>query len=108
MTSPRTHGVLVDISNLLNGEVEEKLNQMFGSLQGKRVYRTGWERYRKRNENHTSLPLPSVEIEGWLNYALLHKLDEIENSLKGFQKLASAQHVLEMYIDIICIAFPRT
>jgi hypothetical protein len=108
MPSSQTHGILADINNLMGTEVEAKLIKMFGEEQGKRVYKNGWARYHKKNENHAGLPLPSIELEGKLNTVLLEKLDEIENSLKGFQKLASTQHVLDLYFDILCVVFIRT
>jgi len=105
MPSSQTHGILVDIHNLMGIVVETKLIEMFGDEKGKRVYRNGWVRYHKKNKNQAGLPLPSLELEGRLNVALLQKLDEIEKSEKGSQRLVSTKHVLDIYFDVLCVVF---
>ncbi|MFZ2048713.1 MAG: hypothetical protein WAV25_00165 [Minisyncoccia bacterium] len=100
-------GILADEQLLLGQNIQEKLDIMFGAKIGKKVYMVGWDRLNKLTNQHPILPLPGNHIMPQLNKTLFMKLDEIETSQSGKSRRAAAEHVLELYIDILCDMFPR-
>lgn len=108
MPNRRDKGFLADVHDLLGRNVREKLDLMFGARIGKKILLVGWSRLNKITNNHPTLPLPSMPVRLQLNEALFWELDEIQTIRRGASRRASAEHLLRLYIDILCVMFPRT
>lgn len=108
MSNHADKGFLADVHDLFGRNVREKLVVMFGKRIGKRVFLVGWARLNKLTNNHPILPLPSMAVRLQLNEILFWELDEIQTTRRGTSRRASAEHLLRLYIDILCAVFPRT
>jgi len=101
-------GFLADVHDLFGRNVREKLVLMFGARVGKKVLLVGWTRLNKVTNNHPILPFPSEAVRLHLNEALFWELDQIQTTRRGAGRRASSEHLLRLYVDILCVVFPRT